>query len=224
MSKCPPPDSELDFCSCFEMHLYKFSLVPWCVSVCQRLWFQAADGGKKGGGNGEVFPSISKVLVPLADTRLFFCSLPECCLRVLAQSRAVVEGTDRETGSDFTGLVSRGSGAASIWDNCQSFWHVKMCIFPLRIITVVIMLLHFIILTRVLLTKVKALIILHYLFLWKDNRAWSMTMKYKLLYRKSKNSSEIMFPAVSLPMVVIFLAISTQVHNSIFWQVHKKVS
>lgn len=113
-----PLDSDMGFCSCFQMHLNKFSLVPWCVSVCQRLWFQAADGGKKGGGDGEVFPSISNVLVPVG--KLFWCSLPECRLCALAQSRDAVEGADGETGSVFAALVSRGSGVASIWDQSVS--------------------------------------------------------------------------------------------------------
>ena len=85
------------------------------MSVCQSLWFWAVDRGKGGRRDGEIFPSISRVLVPLADTLPLCCSLLEVCVCVcvcmLAQSKVVVAAADRETCSVFVGLVSRGSGS-----------------------------------------------------------------------------------------------------------------
>lgn len=103
----PSPLAQCWSC-CFQMHVNKQhlkALVPWCVSVCQSLWFRMADGGKKGEGDGEIFPSISRVLVPLADTHCHSAvhSQNAVCVCVLAQSRAVVAGADRETGSVFAG-------------------------------------------------------------------------------------------------------------------------
>lgn len=52
-----------------------------CVSLSESLvpdgWWR-----EEGGGDGEIFPSISRVLVPLADTPPLCCSLPECTVRV----------------------------------------------------------------------------------------------------------------------------------------------
>ena len=85
-------------------------LVPWCVSVCQSLWFWTADGGKGGaGGLGEIFPSISRVLVPFGThththTHCHSAVHSQNAERVLARSRAVVAGADRETGSVLAGL------------------------------------------------------------------------------------------------------------------------
>lgn len=56
-------------CCCLQMHLNKHNIGPlMCVSLSESLvldgWLR--EGGA--GGNGEIFLSISRVLVPLADT------------------------------------------------------------------------------------------------------------------------------------------------------------
>lgn len=74
-------------------------------------------------------------------------------VRVLARSRDAVEGADRETGSVFAALVSRGSGVASIWD--QSVSHPGQHVhFLFKNVTVIVMLLYVIILMCSFLGKV----------------------------------------------------------------------
>lgn len=66
---------------CFHMHLNKFSVGPlMCVSLSESL---VLDGWlRKGGPCGEIFASISRVFVPLAETLPLCHLLPECCVRV----------------------------------------------------------------------------------------------------------------------------------------------
>lgn len=89
------------------------ALVPWCVSVCQSLWFRTADWGKEGQGGWRDFPLHQQSSGPFGrhTATLPFTPRMQCFfVRVLAQARAVVAGADRETGSVYAGLVAWGSG------------------------------------------------------------------------------------------------------------------
>lgn len=80
------------------------------------------------------FPSVSRVLVPLADLLPPCSSLPCFCERVLTQSRAVVTEADGETGSAFAGLVRGGRGGIggsdeqSVSHSC--YWTAVFTVLP----------------------------------------------------------------------------------------------
>lgn len=121
------------------MHLNERSLGPlMCVTLSESL---VLDGRLREEGEeaAEAFsPSISRVLVPLANTAPLCRLLPECNACVLCQSRAVVAGPDRETSLAFTGLVSGGNGdrvGLHLGPVTQSLGILTSCAFPLGIIT-----------------------------------------------------------------------------------------
>lgn len=83
---CPDPLTQYwslhsQNCCFFQMHLKKCSVGPlMCVSLSECLvpdgWLREWRGGRR--RDAEIFPCISRVLVPLADTLPLCSSLPEC--------------------------------------------------------------------------------------------------------------------------------------------------
>lgn len=145
---CPISDATPD--SVFELFLTELLLLysdafewaqPGSLDVCHSVRVFGSGWqveGRRGGGSRGFSPSISRVLVPLANTVPLCRLLPECNGCVLCQSRAVVAGPDRETSLAFTGLVSGGNGdrvGLHLGPVTQSPGILTSCAFPLGIIT-----------------------------------------------------------------------------------------
>lgn len=131
---CPISDATPD--SVFELFLTELLLLysdafewaqPGSLDVCHSVRVFGSGWqveGRRGGGSRGFSPSISRVLVPLANTVPLCRLLPECNGCVLCQSRAVVAGPDRETSLAWS-AEEMAIGLGCIWDrsrNRPGYW------------------------------------------------------------------------------------------------------